>query len=186
MGLTFGPGRHGRNMMIRLSRGREKKSRPDCLLSLLKKCSKIDFSRCHEHHRQKKCQDPESISRISKEKVGGVQVTLECPRESVTGSGLSTNISGKSKVTSPRLPGLCCVWGTSPPQRGFTIPHGKACLQARMHLAFWESSTQQLTLCPIFLDHLSQKCCQGIGTGLFRKPKQIQCLCLGKLFFKPF
>lgn len=44
MGLTFGPGRHGRNMMIRLSRGREKKSRPDCLLSLLKKCSKIDLA----------------------------------------------------------------------------------------------------------------------------------------------
>lgn len=135
---------------------------------------------------KKKCQDPESISRISKEKVGGVQVTLECPRDSVTGSGLPTNISGKSKVTSPRLPGLCFVGGTSPAQWGFTIPRGKACLQARMHLAFWESSTQQLTLCPSFLDHLSQKCCQGTGTASFRKPKQIQCLCLEKLFFKLF
>lgn len=153
----------------------------------VKEMFKNRFSRCHEHHRQKKCQDPESISRISKEKVGGVQVTLECPRDSITGSELSTNISGKSKVTSPRLPGLC--WGgggTSPTQRGFTIPHGKACLQAQMHLDFWESSTQQLTLCPSFLDHLSQKCCQGIGTGSFRKPKQIQCLCLEKLFFKLF
>lgn len=50
--LTFGPGRNGRNMVIRYL-GVGKREMPRLPTKFVKEMLKNRFSRCHEHHRQK-------------------------------------------------------------------------------------------------------------------------------------
>lgn len=67
---------------------------------MLKKCSKIDLADVM-NITGKKRQDSDSISRISKKKVGDESKLLWNALGKVSqGSGLSTNILGNSKVTT--------------------------------------------------------------------------------------